>query len=148
MALVSCGSLNALASATSSSTETKASVKTAEFIAYLVVLAGSSSPRAVTRAGSHANDVLRANQVWLHAAIVTVGYTISRGLAKWRFRVVFPVVGLVDGSCVGGNDVVGFPGAVDPRFEGAVEAQVGNQAVSGRVRIQLASWPGGASGPM
>ena len=64
------------------STETKASFKTSEFIAYLVVLAGIFIAGAVTKAGSNGNDVLRANHVWLYAAIVTVGYMISRGLAK------------------------------------------------------------------
>jgi len=63
-------------------TETKASLKTTEFIAYLAVLAGIFIAGAVTKAGSNANDVFRANQVWLYAAIVTVGYMISRGLAK------------------------------------------------------------------
>ena len=64
------------------STETKASFKTTEFIAYLAVLAGIFIAGAVTKAGSNANDVFRANQVWLYAVIVTVGYMISRGLAK------------------------------------------------------------------
>ena len=63
-------------------TETKASFKTSEFIAYLAVLAGIFIAGAVTKAGANANDVFRANQVWLYAAIVTVGYMISRGLAK------------------------------------------------------------------
>jgi hypothetical protein len=63
-------------------TETKASFKTTEFIAYLAVLAGIFIAGAVTKAGANANDVFRAKQVWLYAAIVTVGYMISRGLAK------------------------------------------------------------------
>ena len=64
------------------STETKASFKTTEFMAYLAVLVGIFVAGAVTEAGSNGNDVLRANQVWLYAAIVTIGYMISRGLAK------------------------------------------------------------------
>jgi hypothetical protein len=63
------------------STETKASFKTTEFFAYLVVLVGIFIAGAVTT-GGHAHDFLRANQVWLYATIVTVGYMISRGLAK------------------------------------------------------------------
>jgi hypothetical protein len=63
------------------STETKASFKTTEFFAYLAVLVGIFVAGAVT-SGGHAHDVLRANQVWLYAVIVTVGYMISRGLAK------------------------------------------------------------------
>jgi hypothetical protein len=64
------------------STETKASFKTTEFIAYLAVLAGIFMAGAVTKAGATAHDVFRADRVWLYAAIVTVGYMISRGLAK------------------------------------------------------------------
>jgi hypothetical protein len=63
------------------STETKASFKTTEFFAYLVVLIGIFIAGAVTT-GGHAHDVFRASQVWLYAAILTVGYMISRGLAK------------------------------------------------------------------
>jgi hypothetical protein len=63
------------------STETKASFKTTEFFAYLVVLVGILIAGAVT-SGGHAHDFFRANQVWLYAAIVTVGYMVSRGLAK------------------------------------------------------------------
>ncbi len=58
------------------------SFKTSEFIAYVAVLAGILIAGAVTKAGANGNDVFRANQVWLYAAIVTVGYMISRGLAK------------------------------------------------------------------
>jgi hypothetical protein len=63
------------------STETKASFKTTEFIAYLAVLVGIFIAGAVTT-GGHAHDVFRASQVWLYAAVLTVGYMISRGLAK------------------------------------------------------------------
>jgi hypothetical protein len=63
------------------STETKASFKTTEFFAYLAVLAGILIAGAVTH-GGHAHDFLRANQVWLYATILTIGYMISRGLAK------------------------------------------------------------------
>jgi hypothetical protein len=63
------------------STETKASFKTTEFFAYLVVLGGILIAGAVT-SGGHAHDFFRASQVWLYVAIVTVGYMISRGLAK------------------------------------------------------------------
>ena len=51
-------------------------------MSYLAGLAGIFIAGAVTTAGANANDVFRAHQVWLYAAIVTVGYVISRGLAK------------------------------------------------------------------
>jgi hypothetical protein len=64
------------------STETKASFKTTELIAYVAMLAGLFIAGAVTKASSNSPDVLRAPQVWLYAVIVTVGYLLSRGLAK------------------------------------------------------------------
>jgi hypothetical protein len=66
------------------STETKASFKTTEFIAYLAMLAGIFIAGAVARAtgyGGH-HDIFRADRVWLYAVILTVGYMVSRGLAK------------------------------------------------------------------
>jgi hypothetical protein len=63
-----------------STTETKAAFKTTEFMAYLAVLAG------VLLAGAIVDEAdvggLGARQVWLYATILTVGYMISRGLAK------------------------------------------------------------------
>jgi hypothetical protein len=68
------------ASASRLSTETKASFKTTEFVAFVAVLA------AVLLAGLIADDEgaggLGAQQVWLYATILTVGYMVSRGLAK------------------------------------------------------------------
>jgi hypothetical protein len=63
-------------------TETKASFKTTEFFAYVAVLVAILIAGAVTKAGSNHNDVFRAGQVWLYATILTIGYMISRGLAK------------------------------------------------------------------
>jgi hypothetical protein len=66
------------------STETKASFKTTEFIAYLALLAGIFIAGAVTKASSYGShhDVFRADRVWLYAVILTVGYMLSRGFAK------------------------------------------------------------------
>ena len=62
------------------STETKAAFKTTEFFAYVAVLAGILIAGAVvdsTDAGGYG-----ARQVWLYATFLTVGYLLSRGLAK------------------------------------------------------------------
>jgi hypothetical protein len=56
-------------------TETKSAFKTTEMIAYVAVLA------AVLIAGAVA-DGFGARSIWLYATILTVGYMISRGLAK------------------------------------------------------------------
>ena len=63
-------------------TETKAAIKTTEFYAYVVVLVGILIAGLVTKTGSGHDDRFLAKQVWLYAAILTVGYMISRGLAK------------------------------------------------------------------
>ncbi len=62
------------------STETKASFKTTEFFAYLAVLAGILIAGIVVDNGGASG--LGSQKVWLYATILTVGYMISRGLAK------------------------------------------------------------------
>jgi hypothetical protein len=62
------------------STETKASFKTTEFFAFLVVLAGILISAGVVDEAN--NGGLGARQAWLYATILTVGYMVSRGLAK------------------------------------------------------------------
>jgi hypothetical protein len=62
------------------STETKAAFKTTEFFAFVAGLAGILIAGAIvdsSDAGGYG-----ARQVWLYATILTVGYMISRGLAK------------------------------------------------------------------
>jgi hypothetical protein len=62
------------------STETKAAFKTTEFFAYVAALAGILIAGAIvdsSDAGGYG-----ARQVWLYATILTVGYMVSRGLAK------------------------------------------------------------------
>jgi hypothetical protein len=61
-------------------TETKAAFKTTEFFAYLAVLAGILlAGLLVDNAG---DGGFGASKVWLYATILTVGYMVSRGLAK------------------------------------------------------------------
>jgi hypothetical protein len=65
---------------TSLSTETKAAFKTTEFFAFVAVLVGILLAGALvdsSDAGGYG-----ARQVWLYATILTVGYMVSRGLAK------------------------------------------------------------------
>jgi hypothetical protein len=63
-------------------TETKASFKTTEFVAFLAIVAGILISAAVVKATSGHRDVFTAAQAWLYVSIVAVGYMISRGLAK------------------------------------------------------------------
>ncbi len=62
------------------STETKAAFKTTEFFAFVAVLAGILIAGAVIDEADAGGD--GAKQVWLYATILTVGYMVSRGLAK------------------------------------------------------------------
>ena len=62
------------------STETKAAFKTTEFFSYLAVLAGVLIAGALVDASDAGG--YGARQVWLYATILTVGYMVSRGLAK------------------------------------------------------------------
>jgi hypothetical protein len=65
------------------STETKAAFKTTEFVAYVAVLVGILVAGAVAKASNYGgHDPFRADRVWLFATILTVGYMLSRGLAK------------------------------------------------------------------
>jgi hypothetical protein len=63
-------------------TETKAAVKTTEMYAYVVVLAGVLIAGLLTKAGNGHDDRFVSKEVWLYATILTVGYMVSRGLAK------------------------------------------------------------------
>jgi hypothetical protein len=62
-------------------TETKAAFKSTEFYAYVVTFA------LILIAGAQISeknnvDAFRADKVWLFITILTVGYMVSRGLAK------------------------------------------------------------------
>ena len=62
------------------STETKAAFKTTEFFSYVAVLAGILIAGALVDSADAGG--YGARQVWLYATILTVGYMLSRGLAK------------------------------------------------------------------
>jgi hypothetical protein len=74
------GAARAGAPARRLSTETKAAFKTTEFFAYVAVLAGVLIAGAIADQSDAGG--LGARQVWLYATILTVGYLLSRGLAK------------------------------------------------------------------
>jgi hypothetical protein len=64
------------------STETKHSSKTSEFYAYVAATVGVLLAGLLTKAGDGHDDRLMAHDTWLIVGILTVGYMISRGLAK------------------------------------------------------------------
>jgi hypothetical protein len=68
------------------STETKHSSKTSELYAYAAATVGVLIAGLLTKAGDGHDDRLASHQVWLLVAILTVGYMLSRGLAKSGVR--------------------------------------------------------------
>ena len=61
-------------------TETKASFKTSEFFAFVAMVIGVLIAAGVVDEAN--NGGFGARQAWLYVTILTVGYMISRGLAK------------------------------------------------------------------
>jgi hypothetical protein len=68
-------------------TETKAAFKTTEFIVYVVmVVAVLIASLVVDGKGNGDNgassDYFRADRAWFYIVLLTIGYMVSRGLAK------------------------------------------------------------------
>ena len=61
-------------------TETKAAFKTTELIAFVVAVAGVLIAAAIVDESNAGG--MGAKQAWLYVTILTVGYMVSRGLAK------------------------------------------------------------------
>jgi hypothetical protein len=59
------------------STETKASFKTTELIAYVAAVVGVLAASAVVDASDFG-----AQEAWFYVTLLTIGYMVSRGLAK------------------------------------------------------------------
>jgi hypothetical protein len=62
--------------------ETKASFKTTEFWAMIVLVVAILVSAAVINGGDNGTDQFIARQAWLYVAIIAAGYFVSRGLAK------------------------------------------------------------------
>ena len=62
-------------------TETKAAFKTTELIAYVVAVVGVLVASLVTDKGAD-GQAFDAEQAWFYVTLLTVGYLVSRGLAK------------------------------------------------------------------
>ena len=62
------------------STETKSALKTTELIAYVVTVVGVLIAALIVDQADAGG--LGAKQAWLYVTILTVGYMVSRGLAK------------------------------------------------------------------
>jgi hypothetical protein len=69
------------------SAETKAAFKTTEFIAYVVITVAILIASVVVDGNGNGDngssgDYFRADRAWLYITLLTIGYMVSRGLAK------------------------------------------------------------------
>ncbi|MFC7529160.1 hypothetical protein [Actinoplanes sp. GCM10030250] len=67
--------------------ETKAAFKTTELIAYVAAVAGVLIASFVVDGNGNgdngaAGDYFRADRAWFYVVLLTIGYMVSRGLAK------------------------------------------------------------------
>jgi hypothetical protein len=74
------------ASARRLTTETKSSFKTSEFWTYLLVLIAILIAGNAIEREEGGPDIFAADKIWLYVTILTVGYMISRGIAKAGVR--------------------------------------------------------------
>ena len=63
-------------------TETKAAFKTTEFMVYLAAVVGVLIASHLVGDSDGRGDVFLADKAWLYVTLLTIGYMISRGLAK------------------------------------------------------------------
>jgi cell division septation protein DedD len=64
------------------SIETKAAFKTTEFVVFLVAVAGVLVASYLVRETDGRGDPFVADKAWFYVTLLTIGYMISRGLAK------------------------------------------------------------------
>ena len=62
--------------------ETKAFFKTTEFVVFIVATVGVLLASYLVQATDGHNDYFQADKAWLYVVILSVGYMVSRGLAK------------------------------------------------------------------
>ena len=63
-------------------TETKPAVKTTEFVVYVLAVVGVLLASWLVGDTDGRGDVFLADQAWLYVTLLSIGYMISRGLAK------------------------------------------------------------------
>jgi len=64
------------------STETKAAFRTTEFVVYVVAVVGVLLASYLVGDADGRGDVFLAGQAWFYVTLLSIGYMISRGLAK------------------------------------------------------------------
>ena len=64
------------------STETKPAFKTTEFIDFVLAVVGVLLASVLVGDSDGRGDVFLADKAWFYVTLLTVGYMVSRGLAK------------------------------------------------------------------
>lgn len=64
------------------SDETKVAFKTTEFIVYVVAVIGVLVASLLVNTTDAHEDYFRADRAWFYVVLLTIGYMVSRGLAK------------------------------------------------------------------
>ena len=64
------------------STETKAAFKTTEFVVYVLAVVGVLLASYLVGDADGRGDVFLADQAWFYVTLLSIGYLVSRGLAK------------------------------------------------------------------
>jgi hypothetical protein len=67
-------------------TETKSFFKTSEWWAYVVVVIGILIAGNSIEGEEGGADIFAADKVWLYVTLLTIGYMLSRGIAKSGVR--------------------------------------------------------------
>lgn len=62
--------------------ETKASFKTTELVAYVLAVVGVLVASYLVQTTDAHEDYFRADRAWFYVVLLTIGYMVSRGLAK------------------------------------------------------------------
>ncbi|KMO84089.1 hypothetical protein BST22_14020 [Mycolicibacterium chubuense] len=62
--------------------ETKAAYKTTEFIVYVVAVVGVLVASFLVSTTDAHEDYFRADRAWFYVVILSIGYMVSRGIAK------------------------------------------------------------------
>jgi hypothetical protein len=62
--------------------ETKTSFKTTEFMVYVVAVVGVLIASFLVSTTDAHEDYFRAERAWFYVVLLTIGYMVSRGLAK------------------------------------------------------------------
>jgi len=68
------------------STETKEFFKTSEFVAYVVIVIAVLIAANSIEAEEGGQDFFAADKAWLYITLLTIGYMLSRGIAKSGVR--------------------------------------------------------------